>query len=76
MESVEIDFYELLKKYNFSEEDAKKFVQLQKELHQETLATKADLANLKSALTWRMFLFWLTQIGVFLGFAYKLFPNT
>jgi hypothetical protein len=79
-ETTEISFYNLLKKYNFSDEDASKFVSLQKQMHTEHLATKTDLAQaesrIKSVLTWRMLMFWIGQIGVFLAFAYKLFPGT
>jgi hypothetical protein len=85
-ETTEISFYNLLKKYNFSDEDASKFVALQKQMHIEHLATKTDIANvkadlaqaesrIKSVLTWRMLMFWIGQIGVFLAFAYKLFPG-
>lgn len=81
-ETTEISFYNLLKKYNFSEEDASKFVALQKQMHTEHLATKSDIARLeveiaksRSSILWAVALFWLAQVGVFLGFAYKLFPG-
>ena len=67
METAEIRFYKLLKKYNFSEEDAGEFVALQKEMQLENLATKADVADVKSALTWRMFIFWLGQVAATLA---------
>ncbi|MGB3777104.1 MAG: hypothetical protein WA960_02000 [Tunicatimonas sp.] len=67
METAEIRFYKLLKKYNFSEEDAGEFVALQKEMQLDNLATKADVADVKSALTWRMFIFWLGQVAATLA---------
>ena len=78
METTEIRCYKLLKKYNSSEEDAGELVALQKEMQLENLATKADLADLKSiltadmanakaALTWRMFIFWLGQVAATLA---------
>ena len=51
METTEIKFYKLLKKYQFSEEDAGEFVALQKEMQHEDLATKVDLNDVKTALT-------------------------
>ena len=48
----------------------------------DDLASKVDVADLKAAiaktettLTWRIFMFWLAQIGVFIAFAYKVFPS-
>lgn len=78
-ETAEISFYNLLKKYKFSDEDASKFVSLQKKMQYENLATKSDLseglANVKSVLTWRLLMFWLGQVGIFLAFAYRIFPG-
>ena len=82
METAEIRFYKLLKKNNFSDEDAGEFIALHKEMQLEDLASKTDIADIKSelrkmeaTLTWRIFMFWLAQIGVFLAFAYKIFPG-
>lgn len=82
METAEIRFYKLLKKNNFSEEDAGEFIALHKEMQLDDLASKVDVADLKAAiaktettLTWRIFMFWLAQIGVFIAFAYKIFPG-
>jgi hypothetical protein len=65
-EAAEITFYNILKK-NFSEEDASTLVALQKKMQSGSLATKADLAsglaNFKSVLTWRLFIFWLGQVA-------------
>lgn len=48
----------------------------------DDLASKVNVADLKAAiartettLTWRIFMFWLAQIGVFIAFAYKIFPG-
>ncbi len=49
-ETAEISFHNLLKKYNFSEEDASKFVALQKQMQSESLASKVDVSDLKTAL--------------------------
>lgn len=53
-------------------------------MQSQNLTTKEDLANIKvellgkinntkMQLLWAMFVFWLAQVGVFLGFAYKIF---
>ncbi|MGB3588616.1 MAG: hypothetical protein WBA23_18860 [Tunicatimonas sp.] len=82
METTEIRFYKLLKKYNFSDEDAGEFIGLQKEMQLQNLATKEDIAKLeiqieksKASILWTVVIFWLAQVGVFLGFAYKMFPG-
>ena len=58
------------------------FITLYKEMQLEDLSSKTDIADLKaelgkveSTLTWRIFMFWLAQIGVFLAFAYRIFPG-
>ncbi len=73
METSEIKLHKWLQKKNFSDGDSEEFVALLKSLNNEHLATKEDLAKTKSQLLWDMFAFWLAQIGVFLGFAYKIF---
>ena len=105
MNNAEIKFYRFLSnKLNLNEDDAETFITLQKEVQASSLATKADIAELKnemvsqesrlenkitqssaelkvsleryrSNILWALLLFWLTQVGVFLGFAYKLFPG-
>ena len=120
MNNTEIKFFRFLSdKLNLSKDDAETFITLQKEVQADSLATKADLADLRtdikgdlvdlraelktdmvslesrldnkitessaslkvsmeryrSNLLWVVVLFWLAQVGVFLGFAYKLFPG-
>ena len=45
----------------------------------EITEVKAELtmsiAQAKTAITWRVFIFWLAQIGVLLGIAYKVFSG-
>ncbi|MGB3848837.1 MAG: hypothetical protein WA958_02630 [Tunicatimonas sp.] len=78
-EAAEITFYNILKK-NFSEEDASTLVALQKRMQPENLATKADLASgltdVKSVLTWRLFVFWLGQVAAVVAIVkYALWQN-
>ena len=83
METAEIRFYKLLKKNNFSEEDAGEFVAIHREMQFADLVTKADLKadlaeaeqRIKTTLTWRLLMFWLGQVGIFLAFAYRIFPG-
>lgn len=116
MNNTEIKFFRFLStKLNLSEDDAETFIALQKEVQADNLATKGDLADLRtdlkgdiselknemvslesrlenkitessaslkvsmeryrSNLLWVVVLFWLAQVGVFLGFAYRLFPG-
>ena len=120
MNNTEIRFFRFLStKLNLSEDDAETFIALQKEVQADSLATKGDLADLRTDLKgdiaklrtelktdmvslesrldnkitessaslkvsmeryrsnvlWVVVLFWLAQVGVFLGFAYKLFPG-
>ena len=145
MNNAEIKFFRFLStKLNLSEDDAETFITLQKEVQADSLATKGDLTDLRTALKadtsqlrielkddiakvrtelksdlagvrtelkgditdvkgemvkiktaitesesrtgvkleryrtnilWTVVLFWLAQVGIFLGFAYKLFPG-
>ena len=123
MNNPEIKFYRFLSdKLNLSKDDAETFITLQKEVQADSLATKGNLADLRTDLKgdiadlkteisdlrtevksdfstlktkitessaslkvsmeryrtnilWVVVLFWLAQVGVFLGFAYKLFPG-
>ena len=127
MNNSEIRFFRFLsEKLNLNEDDAETFVALQKEVQADSLTTKGDLADLRTALKgdiaelrtelkggiselknemvlqesrlenkitqssaslkvsmeryrsnvlWAVVLFWLAQVGVFLGFAYRLFPG-
>ncbi|MEM9829387.1 MAG: hypothetical protein AAF944_02050 [Bacteroidota bacterium] len=53
--------------------------QIKTNLAQPESQLKTDLAQtesrIKTTLTWRIFAFWLTQVGVFLAFAYRIFPG-
>lgn len=55
------------RKMNLNEENAEQFVGLQKEMQFQQLATKEDLSKVKSALTWRLFIFWLGQVAATLA---------
>ena len=48
---------------------------LETKITESSASLKVSMERYRTNILWVVVLFWLAQVGVFLGFAYKLFPG-